>query len=271
MFTKVRQVRAFESIIQQVEAAILKGNLAVGDRLPSERELQGLLDVSRNTLRESLRVLEQKGLIEVRKGNRGGIFVKEINADSMAESLGLFVQSQRITMEQISEFRQDLEGLVTRRAALQGASKRMSDVDRLLERAEDLARKGPSEWDAFMQTDRDIHLALAQLAGNPLHHFFLETVHTNFHRYHINAYLPRDEETLQVTLMELKAIVKAVFRGEADRAEALAREHVRRATESMKQVSAEVGKKAAVSRPALKRVKTTSGIPRSRNTARSQP
>jgi len=238
MFTKVRQVRAFESIIQQVEAAILQGNLTAGDRLPSERELQGLLDVSRNTLRESLRVLEQKGLIEIRQGNRGGIFVKEINADSMTESLGLFVQSQRITMEQISEFRQDLEGLATRRAALRADSQTMSEVDRLLEKAEGLARKGSSQWEAFMQADKEIHLALARLAGNPLHHFFLETVHSNFHRYHINAYLPRDEKTIHITLRELRAIVKAVSRGDAERAESLAREHVRRATESMKQARA---------------------------------
>jgi DNA-binding FadR family transcriptional regulator len=254
MFTKVRQVRAFESIIEQVENAILNGRLAVGDRLPPERDLQGLLDVSRNTLRESLRVLEQKGLIEIRKGNRGGIFVKEINADSMADSLGLFVQSQRITMEQISEFRQDLEGLVTRRAARQADPRRLGDLDRLLETASDLARQGPSQWDAFMQADREIHLALARLAGNPLHHFFLETVHTNFHRYHIHAYLPRDEETIRITLRELKAIVRAVSGGEAERAEALAREHVRRATESMQQASAAAGKKAVVSRPAIQRM-----------------
>ena len=238
MFTKVRQVRAFESVIQQMEAAILHGSLSAGDRLPSERELQTLMDVSRNTLRESLRVLEQKGLVEIRKGHRGGIFVKEINADSMTESLGLFVQSQRITMEQISEFRQDLEGLVTRRAALRADSGTMAEVDRLLAKAEDLAQKGPSLWDAFMQADKEIHLALARLAGNPLHHFFLETVHTNFHRYHINAYLPRDEETIRITLTELKAIVQAVSRGKADRAERLAREHVQRATESMKQAMA---------------------------------
>jgi DNA-binding FadR family transcriptional regulator len=238
MFTKVRQVRAFEGIIQQVEAAIVQGNLTVGERLPSERELQEMLDVSRNTLRESLRVLEQKGLIEIRQGSRGGIFVKEINADSMAESLGLFVQSQRITLEQISEFRQDLEGLVTRRAALRADSKAMSEVARLLEKAEDLARQGPSQWDAFMQADKEIHLAMARLAGNPLHHFFLETVHTNFHRYHINAFLPRDGQTIRTTLRELKAILKAVSRGEAERAERLAREHVRRATESMKQAQA---------------------------------
>jgi DNA-binding FadR family transcriptional regulator len=270
MFTKVRQVRAFESVIQQVESAILQGSLTVGDRLPSERDLQGMLDVSRNTLRESLRVLEQKGLIEIRKGNRGGIFVKELNSDSMTESLGLFVQSQRISLEQISEFRQDLEGLVTRRAALRADSENMGDIGRLLEKAEGLARKGPSEWDAFMQADREIHLALARLAGNPLHHFFLETVHTNFHRYHINAYLPRDEETLQVTLRELKEIVKAVARGDAGRAERLAREHVRRATESMKQVSGRAGR--ATASPAWgKGAKAGATRRPSRSIARSQP
>jgi DNA-binding FadR family transcriptional regulator len=238
MFTKVRQVRAFESVIQQVERAILQGGLAVGDRLPSERELQGMLDVSRNTLRESLRVLEQKGLVEIRKGNRGGIFVKQLNADCMAESLGLFVQSQRISMEQISELRQDLEGLVTRRAARQADRRGKADVERLLKKAEALAAQGPSQWEAFMQADKEIHLALARLAGNPLHRFFLETVHTHFHRHHIQAFLPRDEETIRITLSELQAIVKAVSRGEAEAAESLAREHVRAATEAMRQASA---------------------------------
>ncbi len=271
MFTKVRQVRAFESIIQQVENAILQGGLAAGDRLPSERVLQGMLDVSRNTLRESLRVLEQKGLVEIRKGHRGGIFVKPLNADCMAESLGLFVQSQRITMEQISEFRQDLEGLVTRRAARQANPRLMGDVDRLIAQAEALAEEGPDQWDAFMQADKDIHLALARLAGNPLHRFFLETVHTNLHRYHIHAYLPRDEETIRTTLAELKAIVLAVSRGEAERAEALAREHVGRATETMKQAAGRKAGNTTPSRPALERVKTKSKNPTPRHVDRSQP
>ena len=110
IITKVRRVRASGQITRQLEQAILGGRLAAGDRLPSERELQGLLEVSRNTLREGLRELEQKGLVEIRKGRRGGIFVKEMGAGPMTESLGLFVQSQRVTMEDISEFRRDLEG-----------------------------------------------------------------------------------------------------------------------------------------------------------------
>ncbi len=237
MFTKVRQVRAFESIIQQVEDAIVQGSLAVGDRLPSERALQDLLDVSRNTLRESLRVLEQKGLVEIRKGQRGGIFVKELNSDSMAESLALFVQSRRIRMGEISEFRQDLEGVVTRRAALRADAQNTGELGRLLKRAQMLADEGVAQWDEFMQVDKKIHLALARVGGNPLHHFFLETVHNNLHRYHINTYLPRTEKTIRTTLAELKEIVAAVVQGDADRAERLARDHVRHATAAMEKTS----------------------------------
>jgi len=242
MFTKVRQVRAFESIIEQVEAAILNGDYAAGDRLPPERELQGLLNVSRNTLRESLRVLEQKGLIEVRKGKRGGVFVKPLNADPMAENLRLFIQSQRIRMELISEFRQDLEGLVARRAALKGDPRMLREVERRLQTAGELAQAGVSQWDAFMQADRDVHLALAAMTVNPLHHYFLEIVHTQFHHYHIQFYLPRDEQTIQSTLSELKEIVQAVSLGDAERAETLARDHVRRATEIMQRVSERGGR-----------------------------
>jgi DNA-binding FadR family transcriptional regulator len=247
MFTKVRQVRAFESVIQQVESAILQGRFAAGDRLPAERELQGLLDVSRNTLRESLRVLEQKGLVEIRKGNRGGIFVKEPNADSMTESLGLFVQSQRISMEQISEFRQDLEGLVTRRAALAARARDTGELRRLLAEAGRCAAGGVARWEELMRLDRDIHLALARLAGNPLHHFFLETVHTNFHRYHITSFLPRTEETIRRTLAELAEIVEAVCRGQAEEAERLAREHVRRATDVMQRAGRRAARAKAAS------------------------
>lgn len=249
MFTKVRQVRAFESVIEQVEHAILQGRYAAGDRLPPERELQTLLDVSRNTLRESLRVLEQKGLVEIRTGNRGGIFVKAPNADSMTDSLGLFVQSQRITMEQISEFRQDLEGIVTRRAAEAARTGDTTELRRLLDEAAECARHGTERWDEFMRIDRDVHLALARLAGNPLHHFFLETVHTNFHRYHITAFLPRTDATIRRTLSELEDIVDAVCRGRAERAESLAREHVARATAIMRRAGSGPSRRSTASNP----------------------
>ncbi len=231
---QVRRVRASGEIIRQLEEAIVLGRLAAGDRLPSERDLREQMEVSRNTLREGLRVLEQKGLVEIRKGRRGGIFVRELTAGPMAESLGLFVQSQRVTMEEISEFRQDLEGLLARRTAQRAGPAGLEELRRLLRRAEALAEAGPGAWEAFMEADKEVHLALARLGGNLLHYFFLETVHDNLHHWHITAYLPRDAEMIRTTLAELRELVGAVALGDGDRAEALAREHVRRATAIMR-------------------------------------
>jgi DNA-binding GntR family transcriptional regulator len=62
-------------------------------------------------------------------------------------------------------------------------------------------------------------------------------VHRQFHQHHIHSYLPRNERTIQSTLSELKELVQAVSRGDAERAETLARDHVRRATKIMQRVS----------------------------------
>jgi len=231
--TKINKVRASIQVMQQIEEAILQGTLAVGGRLPSERELQVKLEVSRNTLRESLRVLEQKGLVEIRKGRLGGIYIKEVNAGPMTESLSLFVQSHRITMDDISGFRQDLEGLVARRAAAKADLKMVQVLDRLLQKAGTLAEQGPISWSEFMEADKEIHLAIAAMGGNPLHHYFLQTVHDNLHHYSITAYLPRDKKMIDTTLEELKGIIDAISRHDEKSAETLAREHVARATRIM--------------------------------------
>jgi DNA-binding FadR family transcriptional regulator len=236
MFSKARQVRAFESIIQQVEEAIIKGGLAAGDRLPPERDLQKMLDVSRNTLRESLRVLEQKGLIEIRAGNRGGIFVKQINSDQMAETLALYIQSNRITIEQMAQFRQDLEGVVAARAARRSKEANMNPIYQLLEEAARLAQSGEQNWSEFIKVDKKIHLALAEVTGNPLHRFFLEMVHNNIHCYTIDAYLPQTLEIIEICLKDLEDLVEAVSKGKDKLAQTIARQHVERFTVYMESV-----------------------------------
>ena len=65
LFRVARQNRIFRDVVEQIQEAIIQGRLKVGDRLPAERELKEMLQTSRGTLREALRVLEQKGLIEI--------------------------------------------------------------------------------------------------------------------------------------------------------------------------------------------------------------
>src|SRR5262245_66230137 len=71
----VRATRTFEAAIEHLTEAIERAGLRTGDRLPNEGTLAVQLGISKPTLRQALRVLELSGLVEVRRGKSGGIFV----------------------------------------------------------------------------------------------------------------------------------------------------------------------------------------------------
>jgi GntR family transcriptional regulator, transcriptional repressor for pyruvate dehydrogenase complex len=75
LFKPAKPQRAFEQITHQIEILITEGHLKPGDKLPTERALAAQLQVSRNTLREALRMLEIAGAVTLRRGSSGGAFV----------------------------------------------------------------------------------------------------------------------------------------------------------------------------------------------------
>ncbi|MCB2149150.1 MAG: winged helix-turn-helix domain-containing protein [Deltaproteobacteria bacterium] len=70
------RVFKFQEIADRIENRITEGSLLPGERLPSERKLVAELQVSRSSVREAFRILVQKDLVEIRRGARGGAFVK---------------------------------------------------------------------------------------------------------------------------------------------------------------------------------------------------
>src|SRR3954465_10713283 len=74
-FTPVGPRRTFEGAVEQIAERIRLGEMSEGDRLPSERELAAAMQISRATLREAVRVLAEAGVLTVRSGSTGGIFV----------------------------------------------------------------------------------------------------------------------------------------------------------------------------------------------------
>ena len=108
-FRTARQSRIFQDVVDQIQEAILSGKFQTGDMLPSEREMREIFQVSRGTLREALRVLEQKGLIEIRLGVSGGAMVKAAMAETLTESLGLMLRLRKISLDHLHEFREDIE------------------------------------------------------------------------------------------------------------------------------------------------------------------
>jgi len=94
MFQEAKQNRIFQDVIVQIQEAILQGKLKAGDKLPPERELKEMFKTSRGTLREALRVLEQKGLIRIKTGVNGGAIVKPLTTHQVSESLALLIRYQ---------------------------------------------------------------------------------------------------------------------------------------------------------------------------------
>ncbi len=234
MFIQAKQNRVFQDIIDQVQEAILEGKLKAGDKLPPERKLKDVFQTSRGTLREALRVLEQKGLITIKTGTAGGAIVKKITNHKLSESLDLLIRSQKVSLEDLSQFRKDVEGMVTRLAAKKAGKEDIESLKNILAKEEMYVKKGISEWDNFISTDNDFHMALAQIAGNQVYESVLQTVHENIDRYY-NKFLTKEQSMMEENFRDMCNITMAIEKGNPDKAQSLARDHVKRFNKFMKE------------------------------------
>ena len=236
MFQKVKQKRVYHEVADQIEEAVISGLLKPGEKLPAERKLVERFDISRRTLREALRIVEQKGLIEIKVGSRGGAFVKDLTTAPISESLGLLIRSKKISLRELAEFRLDIESLVAGRAARRATSEDVDSLKDLLVKGESLLASNRFNWRAFMEVDQRLHLTLARIARNSIHEFILKTIHENINRYY-ESYLPKDKKIWKQSYLEMRPLVKAVEDGDVKKAFSLAQEHVKRGDRLMEGVA----------------------------------
>ncbi|MSN25332.1 MAG: GntR family transcriptional regulator [Geobacter sp.] len=227
MFKTVKQNKAYQDVVEQIQEAIMEGALKPGSQLPAERELKEQFGISRGTLREALRVLEQKGLIEIRTGVAGGSIIREINSENLSENLGMLIRNRSVSLHDLAEFREGMEGDVAALAAQRAAKGDLAQLVELLGEAGGHLKQGRKGWDAFIRTDEQIHLELARMSGNQLFIAVLTSVYRNIHTYYEN-YLPWSKELLQENFDDLRNIVAAVSEHDAEAARQMALEHVRR-------------------------------------------
>jgi GntR family transcriptional repressor for pyruvate dehydrogenase complex len=227
LFRKARQNRIFQDVVEQIQTAILDGRIQPGEKLPAERELGEMFGTSRGTLREALRVLEQKGLIEIRLGVGGGAVVKGPGGEQMTESLDMLIRSQKVSLHDLAEFREGVEGTVTGMAAQRAEPEDIIRLQELLQAAKGFWEAGVEKWPDFMRVDEQIHMTLARIARNPFYALILKSVHDNIHIYY-DRFFPYGKDELNENYHDLNEIVAAVASGQVERASELARDHVRR-------------------------------------------
>ncbi|MBA3010532.1 MAG: FadR family transcriptional regulator [Proteobacteria bacterium] len=232
MFKRAKQNRVFQDVVDQIQDAILEGKLAPGQKLPAERDLKDMFNTSRGTLREALRVLEQKGLIEIKLGVAGGAIVKQIDTEPIIESLALLIRSGGIALEHLAEFRIKIEGSIVELAALRATPEDIREMELLYKKAKAYCDKG--DWENFLKTDETMHSYLGTMSRNPIFQFIQKSIHDNIHQYY-ESYLPMNHERTLENLNDFERIIAAIKMKDAATAADIIRDHVERFNKKMQE------------------------------------
>lgn len=163
--TIIQSLKRFELVAGQIEQRILNGELHRGDRLPTEHDLAEQFQVSLTAVGEALKVLAQKGLVEVRPGH--GTIVIERTSEVLQGSLALVIKlhlSDVGGMQNLVEVREILEGEIAELAAARATEQELSAMREAV-RAMD---ENLHDADAFVAADNQFHEALARATQNAL-------------------------------------------------------------------------------------------------------
>ncbi|HEY8130910.1 MAG TPA: FadR/GntR family transcriptional regulator [Thermoanaerobaculia bacterium] len=159
---KRRTGRVSESISKRIQRAISVGKLEPGEKLPAERDLAKKLNVSRVSVREAYRSLEELGLLMVKRGAEGGAFISDVDHQPVTRSLSLMLRLGRTTHAELTEARLLLEPPIARLAALRAEPKDIAKLEDMVAKQEQ-ALKGNGNPRRY---DMQFHRLVAESAKN---------------------------------------------------------------------------------------------------------
>ncbi|MFJ4692529.1 FadR/GntR family transcriptional regulator [Streptomyces sp. NPDC088766] len=212
----VRAGNGFEEALQQILQVVRLGLVPGGERLPAERDLAERLGISRVTLREVLRVLQDQGLVESRRGRYGGTFVLP-----RTDAVGEDELRRRITeadMEDVLRFREVLEVGAAGLCAAHGLTAEQAGRLRAA-----LARTEDAPLADYRRRDTMLHLTLAGLCGSPSLAAQYAAVRATLND--LLDCIPLLVRNLEHSQRQHTALVGAVLEGDADGAREIMREH----------------------------------------------
>ena len=172
MLIPIKNRRFTDHIIAQLKEYILSRQILPGERLPPEAEFAETFGVSRGTIREALHILEHDGIVRIKKGPGGGLFLSEGNLVQVIESMFFSMRWEQISFETLMEARKTLEDRIARLAAIRAEEEDIEEIGRILKVMEspDLSR------DSFVKYDTEFHVGLAKAAKNKVLLMFMVAV-----------------------------------------------------------------------------------------------
>ena len=213
--------RLYQEIVDQIQQQIVSGALKPGDQIPAERDLAERFGVSRTAVREAIKSLTEKGLIEVFVGR--GTFVTNLSPDRVVESMTLLLRNEPHNVASIQEAREVVEVPTARIAALRRTDAHIAPLRAIcaeLEEENSLSAR-------LVDGDKEFHVEVARATGNPVLVLLSQTIVAllRSERLYRSDF---DLGRLKTALADHRTIVDAIEDGDPDRAAEAVRDHLAR-------------------------------------------
>ena len=229
MFKKLPQRQAlFHQIVEEIERPILRGELAPGALLPSERVLAQRLAVSRNAVREAIKVLAQKQLVAVRQGK--GILVNHPSSSSLAAPLNLLVRLGKANLAQLLELRGMIEPEMAALAAQRATGEQLTAMREAVESLRKIAQD-PKRLSRRAALDLAFHHAVSDGAGNAVAKAMLDSVQQLF--FESVQATASVRGSLERAIWYHARICEAIESGQSERARRVMKEHLDRIADDL--------------------------------------
>mgnify|MGYP003337340194 CR=1 FL=1 len=163
-----------EHVAQQLLERIIAAKLKPGSSFATEAELLPQFNVSRPTLRESLKLLESQGVLERRPGPGGGIIVREPSIDLLAHGLSVFLRLHEVPFSTVLQAREVIEPALAQAAAISGTEAHFAELAASIARMK--ALDAQRDQDTFLEENRVFHSIIARAGGNKVLEVFWNTI-----------------------------------------------------------------------------------------------
>jgi GntR family transcriptional regulator, transcriptional repressor for pyruvate dehydrogenase complex len=203
--------RLYQEIVDQIQQQVLSGALKPGDQIPAERDLAERFGVSRTAVREAIKSLTEKGLIEVFVGR--GTFVTNLSPDRVVESITLLLRNEPDSVTNLQEAREIVEIPAARLAALRRTDEHLDRLRAIANEMEQERSLSPRLIDG----DTEFHVQVARASGNPVLVLLSQTIIALLRTERLEP-ADLDEASLPAAFAGHRAIVDAIADADPDRA-----------------------------------------------------
>ncbi len=218
-----------DRVVRSIQDQILSERLLVGTKLPPEREFAERLGVSRTVVREAVRVLAAKGLLETSHGV--GTTVRALTREEAVKPLNLFLRlmGRDISLDHLHQVRSLIEIENTRLAAEQASEQDIEDLQRILVEMD--AAKDDSAL--FAAKDTEFHRRLAETTHNPLLILLLDSIQDLM--IEVRKLVAKEDGLVKRVMPAHAAILDSIRTRDVKKARQIMREHLLAALDIQKQ------------------------------------